>query len=91
MPVTPQEKSCYVAVNPAQEEKLELDRNSDQSNYVLPDGQQVKVSAPLYCRLLFPTLPLLCPQIGASRFRAPEVLFNPELIGEEYEGSGWHR
>jgi len=25
-------------------------------------------------------------EIGAERFRAPEVLFNPELIGEEYEG-----
>ena len=25
-------------------------------------------------------------EIGQSRFRAPEVLFKPELIGEEYEG-----
>ena len=25
-------------------------------------------------------------EIGASRFRAPEVLFRPDLIGEEYEG-----
>jgi actin-related protein len=25
-------------------------------------------------------------QIGASRFRAPEVLFSPDLIGEECEG-----
>ena len=25
-------------------------------------------------------------QIGAERFRAPEILFNPELIGEEYVG-----
>jgi len=25
-------------------------------------------------------------EIGPERFRAPEVLFNPELIGEEYEG-----
>ena len=25
-------------------------------------------------------------EIGPSRFRAPEVLFRPDLIGEEYEG-----
>lgn len=25
-------------------------------------------------------------QIGPARFRAPEVLFRPDLIGEEYEG-----
>jgi centractin len=25
-------------------------------------------------------------QLGTSRYRAPEVLFNPELIGEECEG-----
>jgi len=25
-------------------------------------------------------------EIGPERFRAPELLFNPELIGEEYEG-----
>jgi len=25
-------------------------------------------------------------QLGAERFRAPEILFNPELIGEEYAG-----
>ena len=29
----------------------------------------------------------LCPlQIGPSRFRAPELLFRPDLIGEESEG-----
>ena len=25
-------------------------------------------------------------QIGPSTFRAPELLFRPDLIGEEYEG-----
>lgn len=31
---------------------------------------------------------LLCPpqQIGAERFRAPEILFDPEIIGLEYPG-----
>jgi len=63
---TIKERSCYVAVNPSKEEQIEVDRNTEQNNYVLPDGRQVK--------------------IGASRFRAPEVLFSPDLIGEECEG-----
>ncbi len=25
-------------------------------------------------------------QLGPERFRAPEILFNPELIGQEYAG-----
>ena len=29
---------------------------------------------------------LECQQLGAERFRAPEILFNPELIGQEYAG-----
>lgn len=29
---------------------------------------------------------LIFQQIGPARFRAPEVLFRPDLIGEEYEG-----
>ena len=27
-----------------------------------------------------------CLQIGQSRFRAPELLFNPSMIGDESEG-----
>ena len=30
--------------------------------------------------------PVRVRQIGAAQFRAPEVLFRPDLIGEEYEG-----
>lgn len=26
-------------------------------------------------------------QLGAERFRAPEILFNPEIIGQEYAGA----
>jgi len=26
-------------------------------------------------------------QLGPERFRAPEILFNPELIGQEYAGA----
>ena len=66
--LTLQEKSCYVALNPAKEEQIEMDRGgTDQSAYNLPDGRKI--------------------QIGAARFRAPEVLFDPSLIGEEQDGA----
>jgi len=57
------EKTCYVAVNPSKEEK---DMNGKYDDFVLPDGNVVK--------------------LGAERFKAPEILFNPELIGLEYAG-----
>lgn len=36
--------------------------------------------------LSFTNLSLAFIQLGAERFRAPEILFNPELIGQEYVG-----
>lgn len=57
------EKACYVALNPAKEEKDSV-RKYDE--FVLPDGKTI--------------------QLGPERFRAPEILFNPELIGSEYVG-----
>lgn len=60
------EQACYVAANPAREEQLEADRHAERGQYILPDGQQIR--------------------IGAARFRAPEILFSPDQIGEECEG-----
>ncbi|CAB4389747.1 actin-related protein [Rhizophagus irregularis] len=57
------EKTCYVATNPAKEEK---DTNGKFDDFTLPDGNVVK--------------------LGTERFKAPEILFNPELIGLEYAG-----
>jgi centractin len=57
------EKTCYVATNPAKEEK---DMNGKFEDFTLPDGNVVK--------------------LGTERFKAPEILFNPELIGLEYAG-----
>ena len=34
---------------------------------------------------LYPVI-LISLQLGPERFRAPEILFNPELIGQEYAG-----
>jgi len=60
---TIKEKCCYVALNPAKEEKDSLGRNEE---FRLPDGNVV--------------------QLGPERFRAPEILFNPEIVGEEDAG-----
>ncbi len=37
-----------------------------QSNFILPDGQTVR--------------------LGTEKWKAPEILFHPELIGLEYPG-----
>ncbi|KAJ7293592.1 actin-related protein [Mycena rebaudengoi] len=55
--------ACYVALNPAKEEKEAQGRTEE---FRLPDGNLI--------------------QLGTERFRAPEILFNPELIGQEYAG-----
>ncbi|KAG8933059.1 Actin-2 [Tulasnella sp. 418] len=60
---TIKEKCCYVALNPAKEEKEVAGRWEE---FRLPDGNAV--------------------QLGSERFRAPEILFNPDLIGQEYAG-----
>lgn len=57
------EKCCYIAANPAKEEK-ELGVRREE--YRLPDGHII--------------------QLGTERFRAPELLFDPEIIGEESPG-----
>ena len=37
------EKTCYVAINPSKEEK---DTSRDSNDFVLPDGNIVKVNIP---------------------------------------------
>lgn len=56
------EKCCYVALNPAKEEK-DIKQHEE---FKLPDGNTLR--------------------LGPERFRAPEILFNPELIGQEFPG-----
>ena len=75
---TIKEKCCYVALNPAKEEK-----EWKNEEFRLPDGNTVQVcSMPPGHDLIL----MLPPQLGPERFRAPEILFNPELIGQEYAG-----
>lgn len=60
---TIKEKTCYLALNPAKEEK---DQSGAWEEFRLPDGKVI--------------------QLGTERFLAPEILFNPELVGQEYPG-----
>ena len=60
---TVKEKCCYLALNPAKEEK---DHAGSWEEFRLPDGRVI--------------------QLGTERFLAPEILFNPEMIGLEYDG-----
>jgi centractin len=63
------EKCSYVAADPKKEEREWSGGKGPEGKvveYVLPDGQKLK--------------------IGAERFRAPEILFDPEIIGLEYPG-----
>jgi actin-related protein len=48
----------------------------------LPDGTSIEV----WIYRLILSLYWIIFQLGTSRYRAPEILFNPELIGEECEG-----
>ncbi|PQE19465.1 actin protein [Rutstroemia sp. NJR-2017a WRK4] len=76
------EKVSYVAADPKREEK---DWNGTKLSdgkiveYALPDGNKIKCQGGYEGKLTIP-------QIGAERFRAPEILFDPEIIGLEYPG-----
>ncbi|KAL7747240.1 centractin- actin- protein of the dynactin complex [Sorochytrium milnesiophthora] len=77
------EKTCYVALNPAKEEKEASHAVSGvvptgaastrgPGDFVLPDGKVVKLTPDH--------------KMGVERFRAPEILFSPDLVGLEYPG-----
>lgn len=95
------EKCCYIAMNPAKEEK----EVKESEEFKLPDGNSIKVRmrkkrafvvwgggeirdqvAQLcaYSALCTNRFDLF--QLGPERFRATEILFNPELHGLEYPG-----
>lgn len=82
------EKVCYVSLDPKREEKEWINSyhksESKTVDYVLPDGHKIKVRPdrlePVSHRLK------MVLQIGQERYRAPEILFDPEIIGLEYPG-----
>ncbi len=78
---TIKEKVCYVALNPYKEEKDFLTTRQSE-DYVLPDGKTIKVFVNKYLTLKSNYYP----KMGAERFRAPEILFNPDIVGSECPG-----
>lgn len=64
------EKTGYIALEPRKEEK------EWQSYGGKPEGKVVEYSLPDGQKI----------KVGAERFRAPEILFDPEIIGLEYPG-----
>ena len=82
---TIKEKMCYVAEDPRKEEKEwggvpgsgSGGLHNKGQEYKLPDGRSIKV------RTLGRSVLM---KLGAERFRATEILFNPEIIGTEYQG-----
>ena len=88
------EKVCYVSLDPKREEKEWMNsyHKSDAKamDYALPDGHKIKVCNVLnvleyhsWIKTMLMNSPL---KIGQERYRAPEILFDPELIGLEYPG-----
>ncbi|KAI6711238.1 hypothetical protein B2J93_3246 [Marssonina coronariae] len=85
------EKVSYVSADPRKEEKEWQSASgklggSDSRvlEYALPDGNKIKAcahSSPASPRVIADTK-----QVGQERFRAPEILFDPEIIGLEYPG-----
>jgi centractin len=69
------EKICYVALDPRREEK-----EWAQVHYPGNDDERKKK----FVEYTLPDGKKIA--IGAERFRAPELLFDPELIGLEYSG-----
>ena len=86
------EKVCYVSLDPKREEKDWFNGyhklESRSVDYALPDGHRIKVrKQPFYFTYRECShANHLTAQIGQERYRAPEILFDPELIGLEYPG-----
>lgn len=83
------EKTCYVAPDPKKEDREWAQNNGRPEGkvleYALPDGQRIKVrtSSNIYRQC---TGSLTDSQVGSERWKAPEILFDPEIIGLEYPG-----
>jgi centractin len=84
------EKTGYVALDPRREEKewAQMGGRGEGEGkvveYTLPDGSKIKVGVSLL--LAGVSHHAKAGQVGAERYRAPEILFDPEIIGLEYPG-----
>uniref|UniRef100_M4BYQ3 Actin n=1 Tax=Hyaloperonospora arabidopsidis (strain Emoy2) TaxID=559515 RepID=M4BYQ3_HYAAE len=80
------EKLCYVALNPAKEEQLEAEKSALAVKDMLSakNKSTASTSGDDTCAYYLPDGTLL--NIGPEKFRAPEVLFRPDIIGSEARG-----
>lgn len=80
------EKLCYVAFNPTKEEQLEAEKSAGVKDLLSTKNKNVAPATDDASAYYLPDGTVL--NIGPEKFRAPEVLFRPELIGSE--GGGVH-
>ncbi|KAL3668352.1 Alpha-centractin [Phytophthora oleae] len=79
------EKLCYVAFNPTKEEQLEAEKSALAVKDMLSaKSKSTTTSGDDTSAYYLPDGTLL--NIGPEKFRAPEVLFRPEIIGSEARG-----
>ncbi|KAG7378731.1 Alpha-centractin [Phytophthora pseudosyringae] len=79
------EKLCYVAFNPTKEEQLEAEKSALAVKDMLSaKSKPTTTSGDDTSAYYLPDGTLL--NIGPEKFRAPEVLFRPEIIGSEARG-----
>jgi centractin len=80
---TIKEKTCYVPANVLKEDKELMGKTEE---FRLPDGKVIHVSDSAQGNSVSKSLSDSCFQLGSERYWAPEILFNPELIGSEDPG-----
>lgn len=79
------EKCCYVLKDPARDEKLYSGVTySHFMGVALSSGAATHDGMDLFSSYKLPDGHTL--QVGLEQFRAPEILFNPQLIGDESPG-----
>ncbi|ETI56622.1 hypothetical protein F441_00889 [Phytophthora nicotianae CJ01A1] len=78
------EKLCYVAFNPTKEEQLEAEKSALAVKDMISKSKSTTTSGDDTSAYYLPDGTLL--NIGPEKFRAPEVLFRPEIIGSEARG-----
>ena len=83
------EKVGFVALDPKKEEKewMQMGNRGEGKvvEYTLPDGQKMKVRRWVVFKGNYGSATDE-EQVGAERWKAPEILFDPEIIGSEYPG-----